>query len=197
MSHSNTFFSINRPSRGRLVLATAAIAAALAVTACNTTDRVQESNYPILNSVAMVEVPRYLGTWYQQALIPNKFQAVCATDTRATYLRDGDGLVVVNQCRRADGTVETAKGVAKIVEGSNNAKLRVSFFRPFYGDYWVLALDPNYNWVLVGEPKREFGWILSREAKLDETTLNQILDRAVTLGYERAAFKRSLQIAGN
>ena len=164
---------------------------------CNTTERAQNTNLPALPTVAAVDVPRYLGTWYQQAWIPNKFQAMCASDTRATYIRDGDGLVVVNQCRKADGQVETAKGVANIVEGSNNSKLRVSFFRPFYGDYWVLALDPDYNWVLVGEPKREFGWILSRNTKLDEATLNQILDRALSLGYDRNAFKRSLQSTGS
>jgi apolipoprotein D and lipocalin family protein len=168
-----------------------------ALTACNTTDRVADSNLPVLPTVTQVDVSRYLGTWYQQALIPNKFQAVCVSDTRATYLRDGDGLVVVNQCRRADGLLEKVQGVAKIVEGSNNAKLRVSFFRPFYGDYWVLALDPGYNWVLVGEPKREFGWILSRDNKLDDATVNQILDRAVSLGYDRNAFKRSVQVAGS
>lgn len=173
------------------------VSALVTLTACNTTDRVQGENVPPLSAVASVDVPRYMGTWYQQALIPNKFQAVCASDTRATYIRDGDSLVVVNQCRRADGQIEKAQGVAKIVEGSNNAKLRVSFFRPFYGDYWVLALDPGYNWVLVGEPTREFGWVLSRNTKLDEATLNQILDRAVSLGYDRNAFKRSAQGVGS
>lgn len=174
------------------------LSALVTLTACNTTDQdqVHDDKTQALTAVASVDVPRYLGTWYQQALIPNKFQAMCASDTRATYIRDGDGLIVVNQCRKADGQIEKAQGVAKIVEGSNNAKLRVSFFRPFYGDYWVLALDPGYNWVLIGEPKREFGWVLSRSAKIDESTLNQILDRAVALGYERTAFKRSLQSAG-
>lgn len=166
------------------------------LSACNTADRVSESPLPTLSAVSNVDVPRYLGTWYQQALIPNRFQATCVSDTSATYLADGDGLVVINQCRRADRQVEKANGVAKIVEGSNNAKLRVSFFRPFYGDYWVLALDPDYNWVLVGEPKREFGWVLSRGTKLDEVTFNQILDRAVALGYDRTAFKRSVQGTG-
>lgn len=161
------------------------------LTACDTADRVAESNLPALPTVAQVDVTSYLGTWYQQALIPNKFQAVCVSDTRATYLRDGDSLVVVNQCRRADGQVEKAQGVAKIVEGSNNAKLRISFFRPFYGNYWVLALDPDYKWVLIGEPKRTFGWVLARDTNLDPATLNQILDRAVTLGYDRTAFKMS------
>jgi apolipoprotein D and lipocalin family protein len=88
--------------------------------------------------------------------------------------------------------MEEAKGVAKIVEGSNNAKLRVSFFRPFYGDYWVLALGPDYQWVLVGEPSRKFGWILARDAKLDEATYNAILDKAVALGYDKARFVRSV-----
>lgn len=173
-----------------------------ALTACDTTDRMpqalMQTSAPsaALVAVTHVDVSRYLGTWYQQALIPNSFQTQCVRDTRATYIRDGNDLLVVNQCRRADGKVDKAQGVAKIVEGSNNAKLRVSFFRPFYGDYWVLALDPGYNWVLVGEPKREYGWVLSREAKLDEGTINQILDRAVELGYDRSAFKRSLQVAG-
>ena len=167
------------------------------LTACDTADRVAESNVAALPTVAHVDVPRYLGTWYQQALIPNKFQAVCVSDTRATYLRDGDSLVVVNQCRRVDGQVEKAQGVAKIVEGSNNAKLRVSFFRPFYGNYWVLALDPDYKWVLVGEPKRTFGGVLARDNKLDQPTLNLILDHAVALGYDRAAFKLSPSSASN
>jgi apolipoprotein D and lipocalin family protein len=161
---------------------------------CNTADR---ASAPALPTVASVDVQRYLGTWVQQALIPNRFQAQCASDTRATYARDGDGLSVLNQCRRTDGQLEEAKGVAKIVEGSNNAKLRVSFFRPFYGDYWVLALEPNYQWVLVGEQSREYGWILSRQAKLDDATLNQILDRAVALGYDRTRFVRSVNAAAN
>jgi apolipoprotein D and lipocalin family protein len=161
--------------------------------ACNTADR---SPKPPLPTVASVDVQRYLGTWTQQALIPNRFQAMCVSDTRATYARDGDGLSVLNQCRNKDGQLEEAKGVAKIVDGSNNAKLRVSFFRPFYGDYWVLALEPNYQWVLVGEQSRAYGWILSRQAKLDDATYNQILERAAELGYDTTKFVRSVNAAG-
>ncbi|MGA8515441.1 MAG: lipocalin family protein [Burkholderiaceae bacterium] len=159
---------------------------------CNTADR---QSGPALPTVASVDVQRYLGTWVQQALIPNRFQAMCASDTRATYARNGDGLSVLNQCRRADGQLEEAKGVAKILEGSNNAKLRVSFFRPFYGDYWVLALAPDYQWVLVGEPSRQYGWILSRQTKLDEAAFNLILNRAAELGYDKAKFVRSVNSA--
>jgi apolipoprotein D and lipocalin family protein len=156
---------------------------------CNTADRAPG---PPLPTVASVDVQRYLGTWTQQALIPNRFQAMCASDTRATYAQDGDGLSVLNQCVTKDGQLQEAKGVAKLVEGSNNAKLRVSFFRPFYGDYWVLALESNYQWVLVGEPSREYGWILSRQPKLDDATYNQILARAAQLGYDKTKFVRSV-----
>jgi apolipoprotein D and lipocalin family protein len=170
----------------RLALAAGAL---WSLAACNTADK---AGQPPLPTVASVDVQRYIGTWYQQALIPNKFQAMCTSNTRATYAVDGDGLTVLNQCRKADGQMEEAKGVAKIVEGSNNAKLRVSFFRPFYGDYWVLALGPDYQWVLVGEPSRKFGWILARDAKLDEATYNAILEKAVALGYDKARFVRSV-----
>jgi apolipoprotein D and lipocalin family protein len=163
-------------------------AVALLLPACNLADKTVD---PPLPTVASVDVPRYVGTWYQQALIPNSFQAMCVSSTQATYAVDGDGLTVLNQCRNAKGQMEEAKGVAKIVEGSNNAKLRVSFFRPFYGDYWVLALEPNYQWVLVGAPSRKFGWVLSRSAQLDDATYNAILDKAAALGYDKTQFVRS------
>lgn len=156
--------------------------------ACSTAN---ESTLAPMPVVASVDVARYLGTWHQVAWIPNSFQGDCASDTKATYTLDGKDLQVQNQCKDANGKTTEAIGIAKIVDGSNNAKLRVSFFRPFYGNYWVLALDPDYKWVLVGEPKRTFGWVLARETTLDAATLNQILDRAMNLGYDRAAFKMS------
>jgi apolipoprotein D and lipocalin family protein len=95
---------------------------------------------------------------------------------------------VINQCRTADGTIEQADGMANVVEGSQGAKLRVSFFRPFYGDYWILDLDPDYRWVLVGEPGRKYAWILAREQQLDQATLEALLARAAALGFDRRAF---------
>jgi apolipoprotein D and lipocalin family protein len=163
------------------------LGAAALLAACNST---VPANAP--PTVASVDVARYLGTWAQQGMVPNKFQKMCASNTRATYAKDGDGLSVLNQCLGEDGKPVEAKGVAKIVEGSNNAKLKVSFFRPFYGDYWVLALDPDYQWVLVGDPTREYGWVLSRAAKLDDVTYNAILDKAVALGYDKSRFVRSV-----
>ena len=119
---------------------------------------------------------------------------MCVSNTQATYALDGKDLSVLNQCTGANGKLEIATGIAKIVEGSNNAKLRVSFFRPFYGDYWVLALDPDYQWVLVGDPTRQYGWVLSRSAQLGDATLAQIIDQAVALGYDKTRFERSLHL---
>jgi apolipoprotein D and lipocalin family protein len=172
-----------------LALSAMVISVAVLLSACTTP---HEGNpAPFLPVVKNVDVPRYLGTWHQVAWIPNNFQGDCATDTKATYTLDGKDLRVQNQCKDANGKTTEAIGIAKIVEDSNNAKLRVSFFRPFYGNYWVLALDPDYKWVLVGEPKRVFGWVLARDKQLDAAILNAILEQAVALGYDRSAFKMS------
>lgn len=146
-----------------------------------------------LPTVAAVDLQRYVGTWHEIAVVPNRFQAQCVADTQARYRALGDDIEVVNRCRKADGTVDEITGVAKVVAGSGNAKLRVSFFRPFYGDYWVLALDPDYRWVLVGEPGRRFGWVLSRTPQMAPADQDVAMARAEALGYVRAAFKPTPQ----
>lgn len=147
-----------------------------------------------LPTVTQVELPRYLGTWYEVAMLPNRFQAQCVANTQAEYrLREDGHIEVKNACRRADGVQETAIGVAEVVPGSANTKLRVSFFRPFYGDYWVLALAEDYRWVLVGEPGRRFGWVLSRTPEMAAADLAAALDRAQALGFERGAFRLTPQ----
>jgi apolipoprotein D and lipocalin family protein len=146
-----------------------------------------------LPTVAAVDLPRYMGTWFEIARLPNRFQAVCTGDTQAQYRLDGDVVRVINRCRKEDGTVTQAQGRALPVAGSGNTKLRVSFFRPFYGDYWILALDPDYRWVLVGEPKRRYAWILSRTPLLEEATIAALLDQAAGFGFDRMAFQRTPQ----
>ena len=146
-----------------------------------------------LPTVAAVDLARYLGAWYEIALVPNRFQAQCVADTQARYRLDGADIEVFNRCRQADGSVSDATGVAKVGPGSGNAKLRVSFFRPFYGDYWVLALPADYRWVLVGEPTRRYGWILSRTPQMLPADLQAAMAQAQALGYERSAFKLTPQ----
>ena len=168
----------------RLLVATAMLAA---LAGCGTRPTAP------LPTVASVDLARYAGAWYEVAMLPNAFQTQCAADTQARYRAQGDDIEVLNRCRKADGTVASAAGVAKVVAGSGNAKLRVSFFRPFYGDYWVLALPDDYRWVLVGAPDRHYGWVLSRTPQMAPADLDAALARAAALGFDRAAFRLTPQ----
>lgn len=176
----------NAASRVHLALA-CTLAITLVATGC------ASKNTAPLPTVASVDVRGYMGAWYEIAMLPNRFQAQCVADTQARYRLDGDQIRVTNRCRNAKGEVETAHGVAHAVDGSNNARLRVSFFRPFYGNYWVLAFGPGNQWVLVGEPGRDYSWVLARTPDLDATQLNTALGRAAALGFDRAAYRKTPQ----
>ncbi len=115
------------------------------------------SNYPPLDVVDYVDVQKYLGKWYEIARLPNSFQEGCFCTTAEYELIDEETIRVINRCREdgLNGDVDEASGKAFIVEGSNNAKLRVQFFWPFKGDYWILELDQdNYEYAMVGTPSR-------------------------------------------
>ena len=174
----------------RLTMALAAGAALLALAGCASGPGTPAAPLP---TVASVDLARYAGAWYEVASLPNRFQKQCVADTQARYRPVGDEIEVRNRCRTADGTVEDITGIAKVVPGSGNAKLRVSFFRPFYGDYWILAFGPDQRWVLVGEPGRRFGWVLSRTPEMAAADLAAALDRAQALGFERGAFRLTPQ----
>jgi len=150
---------------------------------------------PPLPTVESVDLTRYLGTWYEVASLPNRFQKGCVA-TQAEYsLRDDGDIKVVNTCRdeTLDGEISSATGHAWVVEPKSNAKLKVSFFWPFTGDYWILKLDPEYKHVLVGTAHRKYFWILSRSRTLDETVLQDLLQTARNLGYDVDKSSRTLQ----
>ncbi len=143
-----------------------------------------DTNQPLI-TVPSVDLQRYLGKWYEIARYPNRFEKDCVSDVTANYsLRDDGKVQVVNACRKSDGEVKQSKGYAKIVEGSNNAKLKVTFFWPFFGNYWVVDLDPDYRYAVVSEPKREYLWILSRTPVMDEKQYQVILLRVRELGFD-------------
>ncbi|TCZ61367.1 lipocalin family protein [Roseicella aquatilis] len=152
--------------------------------------------------VQAVEVQRYLGTWHEVARLPMWAQdsaSVSCEDVTATYMPRPDGRIgVLNRCLNAlDGDKpREARGQAYAVEGSSNARLRVSFFRPFYGDYWVIGLDPDYRWAVVGEPSRRWLWVLSRTPRLPEAEFQRAIGIARANGYDLAPLKVARQQRG-
>jgi apolipoprotein D and lipocalin family protein len=140
-----------------------------------------------------VELARYLGRWYEIARYEQGFQKDCEGVT-ADYSLRGDGKIrVVNTCRKPDGTTKDAEGRAKIVDAETNAKLKVSFFGPFYGDYWVLDRADDYSWAIVGEPSGRYLWLLSREAAPSAERVEALYARARALGYDTAMLRRTQQ----
>jgi len=148
-------------------------------------------------TVARVDLDRYLGNWFEIAKIPHPFQRQCVSDTSAQYARNPDGTVaVLNRCRTQDGSFSEARGLARVTDPATNARLEVSFFsilgwRPVWGDYWVLMLDENYQYAVVGAPDRRYGWILSRAPSLPGATREVINARLRALGYDPARFEES------
>lgn len=156
----------------------------LALGACNSMP-VGNPNAP--EPAKAVELERYLGKWYELARYENRFEKGCEAVT-AEYAKRDDGLIkVLNSCRKGavDGEKETAEGKAKIVEDSNGAKLKVSFFGPFFfGDYWVLDRAEDYSWSIVGEPSGKYLWILTRDAVPGKVKREELVTKAKALGYD-------------
>ena len=140
-----------------LAAAATAVAAGVALYA-------KSRRYPPLKTVLYVDLDRYAGLWYEIARLPASFEQDCEGVTARYTLRPDGKLTVVNVCHKfsPDGEVKKVEGTARVVDPETNAKLKVSFFWPFEGDYWILALDPDYQFALVGEPSREKLWLLSR-----------------------------------
>lgn len=151
-----------------------------------------------LEVVQSVDLARYTGRWYEIARLPNSFQKKCTDAVTADYALRKDGKIeVINRCRKASGEYSTAKGKAKIVDKQTNAKLKVTFFWPFYGDYWILDLGPNYEYAVVGEPDRKYLWILSRSPQMDEALYQQLLQNMAAKGFDtQKVIKTSQPIAG-
>jgi apolipoprotein D and lipocalin family protein len=136
----------------------------------------------MLHVVSHVELNRYLGKWYEIAHLPTRFQRNC-TDTTATYSLSTDGNIsVLNECKR-NGKVKQAKGKAKVVDKNTGAKLKVTFFWPFYGDYWILGLGKDYEYAVVGTPNRKNLWILSRTPQMDDQVFSQIIESVKSQGF--------------
>jgi apolipoprotein D and lipocalin family protein len=152
---------------------------------------------PAVIPVPSVELKRYAGGWYELARIPNRFQRQCARHTIAQYSLRPDGrLSVLNQCIKRSGNVDQATGVAKVVDPVSSARLKVSLvsflgWRPFWGDYWVIGLDHDYRWAVVGSPDRRYGWVLSRTPRLDQASMASIRELLERQGFAWSRFELS------
>jgi apolipoprotein D and lipocalin family protein len=145
-----------------------------------------------LNTIAALDVPRYMGTWYEIAKFPNWFQRKCVAGTKAEYSQKEDGLVQVNNsCRLENGEKIEAIGAARQIGSATSPKLKVRFapswlsILPFvWGDYWVIDIDDKYQLVAVSEPKKEYLWILARTPKIASDDYKQLLARLEKMGFD-------------
>jgi apolipoprotein D and lipocalin family protein len=174
--------------------AIAALVLALLTMSCATTTT-ERLHLPPLRTVDHVDLQRYLGVWYEIASFPQSFQKGCTGSTANYSLRNDGELDVLNRCRKGtlDGEEKVAKGRARVVDRTTNAKLEVSFFRPFWGDYWIVDLGRNYEYAVVGHPGRDYLWILSRTPTLDTAVYDGIITRLRAQGYEVERLNRTLQ----
>jgi apolipoprotein D and lipocalin family protein len=149
-----------------------------------------------LRTVPSVDLDRYLGTWYEIASYPQWFQRDCVATT-ATYSQREDGRIrVVNACRdkSLNGRRRQAEGVAWVRDDDpSHAKLQVQFFWPFRGDYWIIELDPEYRYAVVGHPSRDFLWMLARSPQMDPALYRDLLQRIAAQGYDPSRLQRTLQ----
>ncbi len=163
----------------------------------------QSAAKPALSPVNGIDINRYAGRWYEIAKYPNRFQKQCAANTTANYTVKKNGRIeVLNECVKKDGTTVKAVGEAKIGDKSNNAKLKVRFapgftsFLPFvWANYWVIDIAPDYSYSVIGEPGRDYFWILSRSPEMNTETYQTILRRAETMGFDPNRVEKTPQNA--
>lgn len=130
----------------------------------------------------VIDLQRYGGTWYEIAAFPQVFEAGCSNVTAQYSLNDDGSIQVVNTCL-VNGRLRQVEGRA-VPTSEDNSKLKVSFFPGMAGDYWIEAIDPNYQWALVGSPARDSLWILSRTKQLSQTVVDDLVAQAYYLGYD-------------
>jgi apolipoprotein D and lipocalin family protein len=157
---------------------------------------------PPVRSVPAVDLSRYAGTWFEVARYPNWFQKHCASDVTAEYVLLPDRRIrVVNTCRRNDGSIDKAEGVARLANpGGPTSRLKVRFAPAFlsfipavWGDYWVIGLPPDYSYAVVGDPSRRYLWILSRTKTLDPGDYQKAVDAAAANGFDPKRLVRTVQ----
>lgn len=175
-------------------LGVAAAAILLSLTACaGLLQRHPVGNRAVPEPAKTVDIQRYLGRWYEIARYEQGFQRGCEGVTADYSLRAAGGLSVVNRCRKPDGRITEARGRAQIVDRATNAKLKVSFFGPFFGNYWVLDHADDYSWSIVGEGSGRYLWILAREPTPGQERVAELIGRVRAMGYDTSMLRLTRQ----
>lgn len=148
-------------------------------------------------TVQHVDLKKYMGKWYEIASFPNHFQKGCRCTT-AQYTLQKNNVLVLNRCiKNNNKNFSTAKGKAWVPNENDNSKLKVRFFWPFSGNYWILYLESHYENVLVGSPNRKYLWILSRKKTMGDTTYQKIVGIAKEKGYDVNKLRKTIQNCTN
>lgn len=147
-----------------------------------------------LETVPYVDLYKYLGVWYEIALYPNSFQKNCTNTTAEYILTDKNYIKVINRCNKdsVNGLAKSIVGKAFVTKNSNNSKLKVQFFWPFTGKYWIIGLADDYSWAVVSHPNRKYLWILARKPDINENTYQSILKLIKDKGFEINKLKKTI-----
>ena len=167
--------------------------AAVGLTACSSLTAGPVGNRSVPPPARAVDLTRYVGLWYELARYENRFERNCEAATAAYRALPDGAIEVLNSCHKGsvDGPLQIAKGRASVVAGTQSAKLKVSFFGPFAGDYWVLDHANDYSWSIVGEPTGRYLWILTRQANPDTATRQALQARVQALGYDTTLIRQT------
>jgi apolipoprotein D and lipocalin family protein len=136
--------------------------------------------------VGEVDLEKYSGTWYEIARLPNSFEKGLKCVTATYRLREDGKIEVINRGHKTKkpGKISKIRGVARVPDMNQPAKLKVTFFWPFSGNYYIIELDKDYRYALVGEPSRKYLWILARDKELEITIYEKLLRKAEELGFD-------------
>ncbi len=149
-----------------------------------------------VQTVPNVDLNKYAGKWFEIASYPQPFQKGCHCTTAEYSLSDKGYVIVENRCNRKsiNGKQSYIKGKAFVDKNSGNAKLKVQFFWPFKGKYWIIDLADDYSYAVVSNPTKKYLWILSRTSKMNEDVYQQILSRLKEKGFDLNKLQKTVQI---
>jgi len=161
----------------------------LLLSACASVDPAHE-----LPTAKNVDLTGYVGTWHEIARLPMWAQRQCIKSTAEYWLLESGDVGVRNSCITAYEDRKTATGVATVVDPVHHAKLNVVFDHwaakvmsvftsSDRGNYWILRVDPEYRFAVVGTPDRDYLWILARNSRLDESTYQELVRFSQSLGF--------------